>query len=277
MEESFRNHEISNMLDLWEWCSRTLHVKWQRKEILRNDCLLAMAFALSNDKSPTLVSPITLPNTYQARPVPLFNKSALVRFWNVQPVTLLELCLGAYTKTSPLKERLNQIRLKWKDNPRLDEVAKKMRAREKRFRGDWEYEGHHPEAEFLLLEKETDPIFEAIGDVLFKDLATIDQLAREVLAQGPWQAGELPVSSRVRRTPEGLLNRTTRVKLWQAAHDVRILPLGEREALVKMYDALRAKITPAVKSAIEAQGYSVDQVMDDVINFDMHKNREDIA
>jgi len=276
MDESFRNHEISNMLDLWEWCSRTLQVKWQRKVMLRNDCLLAMAFALSNDRGP-LVSPITLPATYKTRPAPLFNKTALLRFWSVQPVILLELCLGAFTKDSPLKERLNRIRLKWQDNPRLDEVAKKMRAREKRFHGDWEYEGHHPETEFALLEKEMDPIFTAIGDVLFKDLATIDQLAREVLAQGPWKAGELPASTRVRRTPEGLLNRTTRVKLWEAARDVRILPLSQRETLVKMYEALRAKITPAVKSAIEAQGYSVDQVVDDVVNFDTHKNREDIA
>jgi hypothetical protein len=159
----------------------------------------------------------------------------------------------------------------------LDELAKKMRSREKRFRGDWEWEGHHPEAEFALLRKEMAPIFAAISDVLLKSPVAIDQLAREVLAQGPWTAGELPASARVRQTPEGLLNRTTRVKLWQAARDVRILPLSERETLERMYDALRAKISPAVRSAIEAQGYSVDQVVDDVVNFDMYKNREDIA
>ena len=276
MDECLRNHEISNWLDLWEWCSRSLHVKWERKATHRNECLMAMAFALPSSRD-EFVSPITLPTTYKTRPAPLFNKSALLRFWDIKPETLLELGIGTFTKDSPLKDRLNQIRLKWQHNPRLDELAKKMRSREKRFHGEWELEGHHPEAEYALLEKEMAPILTALGDVLLKDLVTIDRLAREVLGQGPWTAGELPLSTRVRKTPEGLLNRTTKVKLWQTAHDVRILPLGEREALVKMYDALRAKITPAVKSAIEAQGYSVDQVVDDVVNFDMHKDREDIA
>ncbi len=276
MDEALRNHEISNLLELWEWCSRTLHVKWQRKDTHRNECLMAIAFALSPGKD-EIVSPITLPATYKSRPAPLFNKTALLRFWDVKPETLLELGVGVYTKDSPLKERLNQIRHKWQDNPRLDELAKKMRSRERRFHGDWEFEGHHPEAEFALLRKEMAPILAALANVLLKDLAAMDQLARQVLAQGPWTAGEIPARARVRKTPEGLLNRTTRVKLWQAAHDVRILPLSEREALVQMYETLRAKITPAVRSAIEAQGYSVDQVVDDVMNFDMHKNREDIA
>jgi len=237
---------------------------------------MAMAFALSTGKD-EMVSPITLPTTYKTRPVPLFNKTALLRFWSIQPATFLELGIGTFTKDSPLKERLNQVRLKWQNNPRLDEVAKKMRAREKRFRGDWELEGHHPESEFAILEKETAPILTALSEELLKDPAMIDQLAREVLAQGPWKAGELPASVRVRKTPEGLLNRTTRVKLWQAAHDVRILPLSEEAMLEKLYHALYAKITPAVKTAIQAQGYSVDQVVDDVVNFDMHKDPEDLA
>jgi hypothetical protein len=276
MDEAFRNHEISNLLDLWEWCSRTLRVKWERKDTHRNECLMAIAFALSPGKE-QIVSPITLPTTYKTRPVPLFNKAALLRFWNVQPATLLELGIGTFTKFSPLKDRLNQVRHKWQDNARLDELAKKMRSREKRFHGDWEFEGHHPEAEFASLQKEMSPILTALADVLLKDLTAIDRLGREVLGQGPWTAGEIPACARVRQTPEGLLNRTTRVKLWRAAHDVRILPLNEEERLEKLYHALYAKITPAMKTAIRAQGYSVDQVVDDVVNFDMHKAPEDLA
>ncbi len=73
------------------------------------------------------------------------------------------------------------------------------------------------------------------------------------------------------------MNKTTKVKLWQAANDVRILPINEEERLEKLYHALYAKITPAIKTAIQAQGYSVDQVVDDVVNFDMHKDREDLG
>src|ERR1700734_3754550 len=125
MDEALRNHEITGFLDAWEWCSRTLHLKWQRKRMNRNSCLMGMAFALSKD---AFVSPVELPSTYQTRPAPLFDKVALLRFWTAQPVTLLDLCLGVFTKESLLKERLKQIRLKHQDNPRLDEAAKKMRA-----------------------------------------------------------------------------------------------------------------------------------------------------
>jgi hypothetical protein len=274
MDESFRNHEIGNLLEVWEWCSHTLHPKWQRKRINRNRCLMAMAFALSKDK---FVSPITLPATYKTRPAPLFDKTALLRCWAAQPVTLLELCLGVFTKDSPLKEPLDKIRLKRQDNPRLDEVAKKMRARELRFRGDWQSDGHHPQSDFSVLKEGIAPVLTDAGALIVKEQTAIDKLALEVLAQGPWKPGELPVSSLVRKTPEHLLNRTQRVQLWRAAQEVRILPLDEEEALQRLSDVLNAKITPALKSAIESEGYSVQQVVDDMMNFDMHKSQKKIS
>jgi hypothetical protein len=274
MDEALRNHEIRSFLDIWEWCSRTLHVKWRRKRMHRNSCLMGMAFALSKD---AFVSPINLPSTYKNRPAPLFDKEALLQFWAVQPMTLLDLCLGVFTKDSPLKERLNQIRLKHQTNPRLDDVAKKMRARERRFQGEWHSEGHHPETEFSILEEGMNPILAEIGALIIKEPATVDKLAREVLAQGPWKPGDLSAYSLVRKTPENLLNRTTRLSLWRAAQEVRYLPFNEEETLQMLYEVLRKKITPAIKSAIEAEGYSVDQVVDDVMTFDMHKNREDIT
>lgn len=274
MDESLRNHEIASCLDVWEWCSRTLHVKWRRKRMNRNSCLMGMAFALSKD---AFVSPMKLPTSYKTFPVPLFSKAALLRFWTAQPGTLLELCLGMFTKGSLLKERLNQIRLKHQDNPPLDEVAKKMRAREKRFQGDWQSEGHHPEAEFSILEKGMGPILAEIGALIVMEPVTVDNLAREVLNQGPWKAGELSAYSLVRKTPENLLNRTTRLSLWRAAQDVRYLPFNEEETLKMLYDVLHKKITPAIKSAIESEGYSVDQVVNDMLNFDLHKTQEDIT
>ena len=274
MDEALRNHQIASFLDVWEWCSRTLHVKWRRKRMNRNSCLVGMAFALSKD---VFVSPTKLPAIYKTRPAPLFDQAALLRFWTAQPMTLLELFLGMFTKESELKEELNQIRLKYQDNPRLDDVAKKMRVREKRFQGDWQSEGHHPETDYALLKKGMAPILAETGALIFKDKITVDQLAREFLAQGPWKPGELSAYSSVRKTPENLLNRTTRLRLWRAAQDVRILPLGEEEAMQRLYEALHHKITPPIKSAIESEGYSVEQVVDDVLNFDMHKTREDIT
>jgi hypothetical protein len=81
----------------------------------------------------------------------------------------------------------------------------------------------------------------------------------------------------VRKTPENLLNRTTRLSLWRAAQDVRYLPHNDEEALVALYEALHKKITPAIKAAIESEGFSVEQVVDDVLNFDMHKSQGDIT
>ena len=274
MHESFRNHEISNLLDFWEWCSRTLHVKWQRKRVNRNRCLMAMAFALSKDG---FVSPITLPESYKTRPVPLFDKGALSRFRAAQPVTLLELCLGVFTKDSPLKARLNQTRLTHENNPALDAVWKKMRAREEQFTGDWQSEGRHLKADVSILERGTSPILAEVGAIIVKELLTVDELAREVLAQGRWKPGELPACSQVRKTPENLLNRTTRVKLWRAARDVRVQPLDDEAAMEKLSEVLHRKITPAIKTMIESEGFSVDEVVDDMLNFDIHKSQEEIT
>jgi hypothetical protein len=192
-------------------------------------------------------------------------------------MTLLDLCLGEFTKDSPLEERLNRIRLKHQENRPLDEVAKKMRAREKRFRGDWQSEGHHLDADFSILREGVNPILAEIGGLIIKEPATVDKLAREVLAQGPWKPGEPSAHSLVRKTPENLLNRTTRLSLWRAAQDVRYLPHNDEEALVALYEALHKKITPAIKAAIESEGFSVEQVVDDVLNFDMHKSQGDIT
>jgi hypothetical protein len=235
---------------------------------------MGMAFALSGK---TFISPMKLPTTSKTLPVPLLDKTALLRFWKAQPVTLLDLCLGVFTKDSALKDRLDQIRLKHLNNPRLDEVARKMRARENRFQGDWPSDGHHPLAEASILEGGTAPILADLEAVIIREAVAIDKLAREVLAQGPWTFGELPETALVRKTPENLLNRTTRLRLWRAAQDVRIQPLDEEAALEALSNVLHEKITPAIKAAIESGGYSIEQVVDDMLNFDMHKSREDIA
>jgi hypothetical protein len=240
----------------------------------RNRCLLGIAFALSKDDN--IVSPIELPATYKALPVPLLDNAALLQFWKAQPLTLLELCLGSFTKISPLRERLEEVRLKHQDNAQLDEITKKMRAREKRFEGDWQSDGHHPDAEFLLLKKGMTVLLDQISALITSEPCTVDMLAREVLAQGSWNSRELPATDLIRKTPEKLLNRTTRLRLWQAARDVRILPLDEEAALEALYQALNGKITSAIKAAIESEGYSVRQVVDDIVKIDMHKSREDI-
>ena len=39
MDELERNNEIFHLLNLWAWCSRALHVKWERSDKYRNSCL----------------------------------------------------------------------------------------------------------------------------------------------------------------------------------------------------------------------------------------------
>ena len=81
----------------------------------------------------------------------------------------------------------------------------------------------------------------------------------------------------MRKTPESLLNRANRLRLWQAAQEVLALDLGEEERLESLSTVLTQKIAPTLRKSIEAQGYSIDQVIDDILNFDMYKSRAEIA
>jgi hypothetical protein len=105
---------------------------------------------------------------------------------------------------------------------------------------------------------------------------SVSKLALEVLAKG-WQFGELPASSRVRRTPEKLLNRATRLKLWEAGQEILSRDLGEDEIIRALWDVLHSKITPAVKSSVEAQGHTVSDAVSDLISFDLQKSRGEIT
>jgi hypothetical protein len=152
-----------------------------------------------------------------------------------------------------------------------------MRGREERFGWDWSVEGHHPENEYVQLKREMAPLCAALKKVIVADCAAIEALGREVLSLGPWQLGSLPASSFVRKTPESLLNRATRLKLWQVAQEILSQGLEEEERLEALCDELYRAITPSVKAAIESQGYSVDDVVDDVLNYDMRKSRTEIT
>jgi hypothetical protein len=275
MDERYdRNVEIDDLLEIWEWCSRRLHVKWQRKPKLRNGCFIGLACALSNDEDD--FPPMQLLKTYRSLPRPLLDKEKVTVFWETRPMSLLELCLGAYTKASFLTRRLNHLRSEYQDNPTLDDLAKKMRCREKRFGDDWFTDGHHPEREYRLLKKEMKPLYACLEETLTHEPVAVSKLALEVLAKG-WQFGEIPASCRVRKTPEKLLNRANRLKLWQAARTVLAGDLEEEEMLSALCNTLHRKITSATKTAIEAQGYAVADVVGDFISFDVNKTRDEIT
>jgi hypothetical protein len=274
MEECNRNQEISELLSIWEWCSKTLHAKWQRKRRNRNSCLMALAYAISE---PDFISPFKLTKIYKSLPRPLLPREKVLTLWTVQPVSLLELCLGCFTKNSSLRSGLDRIRMDHQNNVVLNKLAKKMRAREKRFGDGWYFEGHHPEEDFSSLKDAMAPLQAKLRQFVARSHRAIDGLAAEVLAQGGWQFGELPATSFVRRTPESLLNRSTRLKLWLAAHDVVSRELEEDERIEMICSVLAQKITPSLKASIEARGYTVDQVIDDMLNFDMYKSRGEIT
>lgn len=274
MDESHRNQEIAELIEIWEWCSNTLHVRWQRKRKNRNGCLMALTYAISE---PNFISPFKLTRIYKTLPTPLLDKDRVESFWKVQPVPLLELCLGSFTKRSPVKAKLDRIRAEEQTNRTLDGIVKKMRSREKRFGSNWCFQGHHPEKEFTALVKAMRPLCEQIRNLMLKEHGAIEALAQEVLAQGPWRFGELPASSLVRKTPESLLNRASRLKLWLAAQEVLIQDLDDEATLEALCNVLPKKLTPSLKVAIESQGYTSDQVIDDVINFDIYKSRDQIT
>jgi hypothetical protein len=103
----------------------------------------------------------------------------------------------------------------------------------------------------------------------------VDALAREILHQG-WQAGQLPVSALIRRTPEALLNRVNRFKLWLAAQEAIDHGLDEIEPIQILSGHFDRIMTAALREGIESQGYAIEDVFDDFLNFDVHKSRDEI-
>jgi hypothetical protein len=277
MDLESRNQEIRKLLDLWQWCSRTLHVQWERKRKYRNGCLFGLASAINESQFGANVSPYQLPLVYRDLAEPLFNDLGLLAFWEEYPTPLLDMCLGCFTKGSPLSDRLNRLRLKRQDNPAFDKLFKKMRGREERYGWDWSAEGHHPEGEFVQLKKEMTPLCDALKKVIVEDCAAVEILGREILSQGPWELGSLPASSFVRKTPESLLNRALRLKLWRVAKDVLSKHLEDDARLQALCSGFYGAITPSVEAAIESQGHTVDDVVDDFLNYDMRKTRKEIT
>ena len=58
---------------------------------------MALAYAISE---PNFISPFKLTRIYKSLPIPLLDEDRVQTFWNVQPVPLLELCLGSFTNKS---------------------------------------------------------------------------------------------------------------------------------------------------------------------------------
>jgi hypothetical protein len=274
MDDCQRNQKIAELLFLWEWCSQKLHAKWRRRRKSRNGFLMALAFVVSQPKP---ISPFEFIRIYQCFPRPLLDQKKIRAFWDVQPIPLLDASLGSFNAEDSVKAGLNDIRSRFLDNPALDKIVKTMRAREKRFGPDWPIQGHHPEQDFLALKKGTTALRSALRAYLVKKHREINKLALEILSHGGWQFGELPASSLVRRTPSTLLNKATRLKLWDAAHEVLDQHDGDPDAaLDELCATLYRRITPSIRSSIESQGYSVDHVVDDYLNFDMNVSRTEI-
>jgi hypothetical protein len=277
MDELERNNEIFQLLNLWAWCSRALHVKWERSDKYRNSCLAGINFAVNESRSEGEMGLLELCHGYQEMPFPLFNEAGLLVFWRVTPSRVLEIGLGCFTKGSPLGKSLNRLRLTYQDNGKLDKLYKKMTSREERYGPDWPEEGHHPESELVQLRKEITTLYEAVERLILKEHRVMEALAREILSQGIWRPQTLPASWSVRKTPESLLNRSVRLKLWQVAQEISYRNLDEEKETEALCNGFYQVITPAVKAAVESQGYTVDNVVDDFLNFDRHKSREEIT
>jgi hypothetical protein len=273
MDRYRHNVEIDDYLQIWEWCSRLLHMRWYRKPKLRNPCFFGLALALSDERE---VKPMDLLKTYETFPFPFLDRDRVETFWEACPVSVLELCLGVYTKASPLAQPLNDLRSSFGENSILDDLAKKMRCREKHFGDDWFTEGHHPDKEYRLLVKEMSPICEAIGTLIEEAHATVSALALDVLALG-WQRNEVPLAWLIRKTPENLFNKTTRILLWRAGREVLKRNLRGRKLEIALEKALQLKLSPAMKAYIESQGYTVDDAVWDFINYDLVKSREQLS
>jgi hypothetical protein len=69
----------------------------------------------------------------------------------------------------------------------------------------------------------------------------------------------------------------TRLKLWQVAQDILSKNLEDVARLQALCGGFYGAITPSIEAAIKSQGYTVDDVVDDFLNYDMRKTRKEIT
>ena len=271
-----RNTHILNSRHLWQWGSRSLHPRWERIPKYRGTCLMAIAFAV--DQGEALIEAKThlfhIPEVYGAMSGPLVDNDGLSAWWDSYPHELLQLALGLLTQGHSLAEPLEKIRRKHGINKKLDSLAKRMQRREEAYGDDWTAEGYHPEAETAAFDELAAPFFDDTANLLLENLDRINDLAAELLRQGPWSFQQPPLWWFVRKTPEKLLNKIHRLTLWKAAQKVLFLDLEHNDKLRKLCEEVHGAVTPSIRSEVESQRYEIEDVVRDMLNFDMHKTRE---
>ena len=277
MEESFfdRNRLFAETRSVWEWCSVALRYDWASRPKHRNDCLLGIAYGVDRWHSRSGVSMFDIPDTYGKIEGLLFDSTSLSVWWRYQPASLLEMALGCFTTGPSLKESMEAIRAKWEIDPILDAISKITRMRERECGDDWLHKVYHPAANLTRFEDHIAGLRGDLEALFLENGALLDALARNVLAQG-WQHGHLPASCMVRKTPDGLINKTTRFKLWLFTQEA--LDQGmEGEVLARHVAGRFDRLLPAHRrEEIERAGYTLQDVFDDFLRWDIHKSRQEI-
>jgi len=270
------NRRFEQERTIWEWCSDKLHPIWVTRKKYRNDCLLGIAYGIERWTPQSGVSIFDLPQVFGAIDGPLFDADDLVAWWDCYPACLLEMCQGIFTKGACLSTQLETVRKEEGVNPTLDEIAEKMHEKESQRRDAWDSKGIHPTSDIHLFQRNMTVLKKRLETLIVDEHRVVEALAREILELG-CQADQLPALASIRRTPENLVDKVNRFKLWLAAQEAIDHGLNEAALMQILSGHFDRIMTPAFREKIELQGYTIKDVFDDFLNFDVHKNRDEIT
>lgn len=277
MQESYfdRNRLFAETRSVWEWCSAALRSGWLSHARHRNDCLLGIAYGVDRWHARAGISMYDIPDIYGKIEGLLLDRTGLSVWWRYQPASLLEMALGSFTPGLSLAEEMETIRAKWEIDPVLDAIAKITLQREKACGEDWRHKAYHPVANLTRFERHIEGLRNELEALFLKNEALLNTMARNILAQG-WEKGYLPAACTVRKTPEGLINKAARFKLWLFTQEA--LDQGMEGELLARHVASRFDrlLSPHVREEMQRAGHTIEDVFDDFLRWDIHKSRQEI-
>lgn len=272
MDPYFSNLRLDSERMVWKWCSSKLRRQWERERTICPAIILmglARITASRSEDEEEVVYSVSVAPSCEA----VLTQDRITDFMDGYPDNLLELALFE----SPKLERfsLDDIRGGYCQNSRLDALAKMTMARERRFGPCWLEEGIHATGILEEWDRCFRPLKSALQHRFCNEKEKLE--ARRQALLGLIDLNE--IAARIRdlsrpnptRTPRGLLNLASRLKLLDAYESV-----DDSADIDEAIETLYRTITPGVRDAIERSGYSTEEVLVDFINFDLDETRDSL-
>ena len=248
---------------VWQWCSRVLRPAWERQTFGRIDILLGIAPALgfsSDDLDSFGVNILS--------GIPL-SEQGIRSIVNDDPATILYLALQGVA--------LDDIPEQFRINRHMDKISKLTIARERQYSDGWTQDGLCPTSYIAGWQEGFHPLEEALTLRLIENKDRLTRLLADIIP-GLEIDEQIELrfhryinlkTKKLRRTPKGLLNMATRLKLKKVVDHART-----SQQFDKVFDSLLAALPDALIDVIERAGHTPFDVIADFVNHDMRTNRQ---